>query len=213
MTLSPKISLFLCAALVLAVSNCGKNEQRSNPVSTNNNAQENAQPTRIGQHQYRILAGANTLTAAGNTLRGTGTVLFTTPSTRQNNRFSLTFELPNGGELSLYMNSNNELRTGVKLIFTRAGQTMRLQLERCATADGRFTGTDQSVALAELRLDASQRVTLEVDIHGHGHLQIIGNGRDTAPIGFRAVNGTFAGLALANANVLDFNVGESQVRD
>lgn len=200
-------SILTCVFLAL-LAGCGKegffpnltNEEQTNPSAA----------THLSGLEYRVVK-AGTLKLDGGTLSGVGDIAFVKPHA-ENIRVKLRFQLDNRGALSLVSHSDTDLRTGLKLTFTRIDKLVRFQVET-APAGRPFQGFDETIKIAELNLDASAEITLELDIHAHGHFKVLANGKESLPIGFRPVTANLAGLILHGVAVKEIGIAASRVRD
>lgn len=212
-TPSQKLSISLCVAALLALApGCGE-EKLTQPNSNTNphgTPHRDARVAKLGELEYKIL-NADTLKADGTKLAGSGEILFVKPL-KEDSRIALSFELAPRGTLSLVTNSDDALKTGLKVTFTRIEKVVRLTVETSSGA-GRFRGDDETPKIFPLALDGSKPITMEIDIHGHGHLRIFSGGKSSRVIGFDKQTRFFAGLLLGGVNVTDAKAGPSTIRD
>ena len=166
------------------------------------NAWETATGTnpKLGDLEYRVVT-QGTLKEDSEGLFGIGDIVFV-KALKNDNLFTIKFALEERGSLSLVANSDEKLDSGLKITFTRIDRLVRMQVE---TSPGgkKFIGYDETQKILPLRLDPTKPMTLEIDIHAHGHFSVRANGEKSAQIGFEEVDGLFAGLILHGVKVTD----------
>lgn len=192
---------FLLVVLALTLAGCGEDiakwaaEQMQTPEAKN---------PKLGELEYRMV-NQGTLKHDADGLFGIGDILFV-KALPLDNAFTFTFSLEERGSLSLVANSNEKLETGVKITFLRLDKLVRLQVET-SKEKGKFYGYDETPKTFELRLDPTKPITLEIDLHAHGHFMIKANGQKTPQIGFEEQTARFAGLLLHGVKVTEAKVG------
>ena len=121
-------------------------------------------------------------------------MIFKNPLNRDDNNYTLNFSLEENGSLTLISNAQAGLKSPVALTFERrAADKLAIVLK-----DG-----DQSYELQDsfTGLSAAGEISVQVDVHEHGHIVMwIGSEEDEWAF-TSEVNGTFWGLKLSSAVV------------
>lgn len=200
MTTKPYFLGFCLFALIVA--GCGENSSR--PAEETWQTPGEKAP-KLGALQYRVVT-QGTLKEDTQGLFGIGDIVFT-KALPKDNLYTLTFSLEDRGSLSILSNSDEKLESGLKVTFLRIDKTLRVEVET-SRSPRRFLGHDETQKIAPLRLDPTKPMTIELDVHAHGHFQMRANGDKSPQIGFREVkDGLFAGLILHGAKVTNVKVG------
>lgn len=112
-----------------------------------------------------VVVSGDALTRTTTSLTGTGSVVFSSPLTTNENSFRPVFTLEDGGTFTLTAYGSAALATGVSVKFSRSGTTLSVSLltdSGSTDVSSKFTG-----------VDASTTLTFQVDMH---------NGEDPAHI-------------------------------
>lgn len=156
---------------------------------------EVAPPVRVVTFQgaeVGILADQG-LSASNAELKGSGTIIFRKPLPDPDNNYLLSFSLEKQGSLSLVTNAQLGLKAPIALVFTRDGDRLDIALK-----DGE---TEFSIEEDFPKVSATGAVTLDVDIHKHGHVILwIGSKRNEYTF-TSEVSGSLWGLKLNQARV------------
>jgi len=161
------LSLPSAAALVvLSLVACGKGSNPDRELA--NRIPENQ---RIDGQAVHIVSGGDTLQFNGGTLEGTGAVLFAEPlpGKESANKFTLRFEIAPNGKVAVVGNSDASLN-GVEVEFARENATTVMKFFV------RARGVEKEGSSSFSGIDASQPLTLAVDIHNDegefAHIQV-----------------------------------------
>jgi len=179
-------SLGLLAIAALITGGCSKTESGTQPAGQ--------LPTLSGQ-EYGVTSGD--IKTGVDRAEGTGTLLFRLPAPSDDNNYALTFELKEGGEVSLIANSSDAgLTTGIEFIMFRKNGKL----------EGRFP--DGAVVTEDMPdLSATSSVTVFIDVHGHGDVIMV---QGDSKFGFEVEarpKGRLWGLKLKDAVVTAASVG------
>lgn len=137
----------LALSLVLVAAACGK---KQDPLPAGTSALLDA-----------TILNPGSLRSEGNSLSGTGSVVFNQPlaGTASGQSYALTFRLEDGGSLTLHSNATNRLQNGIALRFERQGATLHVKLLAA--------GAENDVSGAFATLDASTELQLQIDLHNN----------------------------------------------
>lgn len=215
---------FLYLYMLLTVISCSSDDNSSNA----------ALPEFKGL-KY-VAKNASNLTATENSLAGSGTIGLEEPlgsSIDSNKKVFVSFNLEDGGSLTLHTYADSDLENGVNIVFTRNGD----ELETKFVVDGEekmilvpHAGEEQ---LGNIDVNASETIQLKIDVHNSEsppHIiiwqaevdvnvsdeNLVLNSADTEendnqPSGKGA--GTFLGLSLANASLLNLAIEDATPED
>lgn len=156
------------AALLIGLSlvACGKGSNPDRELA--NRIDENQ---RIGGQAVHVVSGGATLQFTDGVLEGTGAVLFAEPLSGKEtaNKFTVQFEIAPGGKVAVVGNSDAALN-GVEVEFARENATTVMKFFV------RARGVEKDWSSSLSGLDASQPLTLAVDIHNDegefAHIQV-----------------------------------------
>ncbi len=140
------------------------------------------------------------LETTGKSIAGTGELVFKAPMGGKDRNFTLKFELGEGGVLTIKTHGDNKLKDGLSTIFTRNKNRL---------IDVKVDVVDVT---PELNLVSNLPVSLNMDVHQHGHAVFwVDGGTQDEEISFDIrPHGEFWGLSLKNAKVTQALVGEAK---
>ncbi len=170
-------------ALVAGLGGCGGAKQQSSPT---------LEVQRLNGLEYGILE-KGTLVPTATSVAGSGRVIFRDPRPNADSNYSTAFSLEEGGAVMLTTNADNRLGAGVNLSFAREKKVLKVVLA--------VGGESYDLSPNYTMVDAAKPVSVEVDVHGHGHAVVwLGGTKEQYAFKTR-VAGSFWGLGLIKANV------------
>lgn len=113
--------------------------------------------------------------------------------TEEDNNFALGFSLESGGSMSLIANCDKDLKNGVEIEISRQEKRLRVILQTHQGA--------QDISEHFVRVDASQKFNISVDVHGHGHVMIDGVEDDELEFAIPRVRGEVWALKANRATI------------
>jgi len=183
-----KTILLSTVLAALVIVGCGKTETKPNPIST----------SKLNGVEYVPLDKAALAMNDGG-VGGTGSLVFRTPRPKDNN-YQLTFLLKPGGSVTLVTNADNALKGGANLKFSRTNDN-KLSVTLSAGAKSFDLSADFTT------YNAGSDVTLQFDVHEHGHVIHFEKGAEKNEYAMDKVAGTFWGLMLDQALVTNAVAG------
>ncbi len=181
-------------AAMLGLIGCGKSAEKPNPVST----------FKLSGLEYLPLEREKLL-ISNEAVAGTGSMIFRLPRPKDNN-YKVTFSLDKGSSVTLVTNADTKLAGGANLVFGRTA-TDKLTVY-VTTGNMVCTPGDLKCDLSAdfAGVNAAAPITLDFDVHEHGHVVHFENGLEKNEYAIDRVAGTFFGLKLNNAIVTNVAV-------
>lgn len=204
---STTISWALVFSLGFLVTACGGESLDINPFQLNGVSY--------------TLVDETTLKHDSSSISGSGSIIVISPvsGTSSKDSYSLEFTLADGGSLTLVTHSNEQLKDGLNLTFSRKGQSLTGVTQVGNTSSASFSLSDID--------NASGKIELQIDVHNNespAHVLIwtgsnfaeasaIYNSESPGPNSPGNGAGTLWGLILSNATVTSFNVGSPKFNE
>jgi len=192
-TTNMKTTFIAMLVAALGLVGCGKDSPNTQtpPVQT----------YKLNGLEYLPIAEAKEgLVIAPTQLGGTGNIVFRIPRPKDNN-YVVDFSLPKLGSLTLVANGDTKLKNGANVTFTR-GNDDKLQVFATTGDVVCVVGTAACDLSADFaHVDTTKAITMQFDIHEHGHIIHFENGVQRNEYAITKVGGTFWGLKLSNAVV------------
>ena len=137
----------------------------------------------------------------GASITGSGTILFRSPIPEKDNNYALNFALQTNGSATLLVGSTVKMTGAVSLKFLRkADDTLGVTL----ASGSEFYDLSEDFSA----ISASGPLSLEVDVHEHGHIVLWVNSEEFEYAFTQKSKGQYWGLTLGSAQLTKAAIGK-----
>lgn len=189
-------------AIVLLLQACGVNTpgRKTEPIQGEN--PETPQVYELSGQAFIVLS-SDSLKSNGSAVSGKGSFVFKTPRPEADSNYDLLFGLEDGKQLSLTTNANDKIGQGVSLIFSRIDGSLQVRL---------VAGNENFDLSADYKtIDASKPISLNVDLHAHGHVVVQFENKRFDYTFSTQVPGRFWGFSIDGASLTKAVAGPAKV--